>query len=70
MRLPFGRNFVRVQFHPLGKEYVYYCPDARIGDWVTVPPSCFCKDQQTVEVVGLGRRLWTGKVKPCALSNW
>lgn len=67
VRRPFGKNYVRVRFVRGGKAYVYYCPEARKGDAVNLPPSRYAPYVQTRKVVGYGRRLFWGKVKTARL---
>jgi hypothetical protein len=54
MRWPIGKDYVRVR---LGRHlYTYYCPGAKVGDLVEVPPNRIVPWPQQVRVEALGRR--------------
>jgi hypothetical protein len=60
MRPPIGKSYVRVRLG--GGEYTYYCPGAKVGDMVRLPPNWFRPWAQERQVVALGRRYF-GRIK-------
>jgi hypothetical protein len=66
MRKPIGKDYVRVRLG--GREYTYYCPGAKVGDLVTLPPSFVTPWPQEKKVVALGRRYF-GKVKEAWITS-
>lgn len=65
MRPPFGKSYVRIRFGGQ-KEYTYYCPGARVGDTVVLPPNAVVPHEQRKRVVALGRRHW-GSIRAAEL---
>lgn len=48
-------QFVLVSFYPNNyKKYKYRCDNARVGDWVIVPPSDYNPNYQVVKVKEVG----------------
>ncbi len=60
-----AKLYVRVRFTTYGKLYAYSCPNARLGDWVVVPPNYVTPTPSLLKVVELGRGAFTGVPRPC-----
>lgn len=65
--LPTDRDVIRVLLPGSRTQYHYLCPDAQLGDYVCVPPTHSEAAPQVVEVIGKGRRNFTGRLLKATL---
>lgn len=56
-------DYVRVRFNPTSRQYTYYSPGTKVGDWVQVPSPRPGEPGLILNVEDTGRQGYTGKVK-------